>query len=77
MDEEQPLIPILYQKIPKEKWLNRVIPYEIDFFTKDIIEDMSRRVYQWMTTREDLETTLDYDSFQTEFINLLYDKYLE
>ena len=76
MDGEPPLIPILNQKISKEKWLDRVLPYETDFFTRDIIEDMSQRVYQWMSSKEDLETTIDYNSFHIEFINLLYDKYL-
>ena len=74
--EEPPLIPILYQKIPKDKWINRVLPYETDFFTMDILEDMSHKVYQWMSSKEDLEVIVDYDSFQDDFINLLYDKYL-
>ena len=74
-----PLIPILYHKISKERWLEKKIPYETDetdFCTADTLEDMSFRVYQWLSTKDDLEVTIDYDSFQTDFINLLYDKYL-
>ena len=76
MDENKSLIPIIYQKISKNIWINQTLPYETDFFIKDILEDMSLRVYHWISTKEDLEATIDYDSFQTEFINLLYDKYL-
>jgi len=78
MDENKkpPLIPIMYQKISKNTWINQTLPYETDFFIEDILEDMSLRVYQWISTKEDLEATTDYDSFQSEFINLLYDKYL-
>ena len=74
--EVPPLIPILHHKISKERWIERKLPYETDFFTIDILEDMSLQVYQWLSTKEDLEVTIDYDSFQTDFINLLYDKYL-
>ena len=77
MEPEEPhLIPILYQKELKDKWINRVLPYETDFYTVDILENMSHKVYQWMSSKEDLEVTVDYDSFQDDFINLLYDKYL-
>ena len=82
-DVDPPLIPILYHKISKERWLERKLPYETDgtdetdFCTADILEDMSLRVYQWLSTKDDLEVTIDYDSFQTDFINLLYDKYLK
>ena len=75
--QEPPLIPILYQKIPKDRWLEKKLPYETDFFTIDILQEMSHKVYQWLSTREDLEVTIDYDSFQADFINLLYDKYLK
>ena len=75
--EEPPLIPILYQKIPKDRWLEKTLPYETDFFTIDILQEMSHKVYQWLSTKEDLEVTIDYDSFQADFINLLYDKYLK
>ena len=76
-DNAPPLIPILYQKLPKERWLEKKLPYETDFFTIDVVQDMSHKVYQWLSTKEDLEVTIDYDSFQVDFINLLYDKYLK
>ena len=75
--QDPPLIPILYQKLSKERWLEKKLPYETDFFTIDIVEEMSHKVYQWLSTKEDLEVTIDYDSFQADFINLLYDKYLK
>ena len=72
-----PLVPILRHKISLERWLERKLPYETEYCTMDILEDMSLRVYQWLSTKDDLEVTIDYDSFQTDFINLLYDKYLK
>ena len=79
-DPEQPLaplVPILYHKISLERWLERKLPYETEYCTRDIVEEMSLRVYQWLSTKDDLEVTIDFDSFQTDFINLLYDKYLK
>lgn len=70
------LIPITRIKIPKDKWLNTPIQYEKNLFIKDIIEIMSREAYSWIVSKEDIVPKMDYDSFNTEFINLIYTKYV-
>lgn len=70
------LIPIVKSKIEKDKWLNTPIQYEKQFFIKDIIEIMCQKTYSWMSSKEDLETISDYDSFKKDYINLIYNKYL-
>ena len=70
------LIPITQQKISKEKWLNIPIQYETNLLIKDIIEILSLKTYSWMSSKEDIEPLMDYDSFNTEFINFIYTKYV-
>lgn len=77
MDANTTLIPITKLKIPMQRWLETPIKYEDNLFVEDIIEMMSEKVYQWIQEREDLHVIKDYDSFNEEFINLLYDKYLD
>lgn len=69
------LVPITKIKIPKERWLNQKIKYETDITVKDILEDMAYKSYGWIDDKNDLENVQDYDSFKTDFINFLYDKY--
>ena len=64
-------------KISKEKWLNQKIKYENDTPFKDIIEEMCLETYEWMNTKDDFNIIIDYDSFKIEFINLMYNKYLD
>ena len=64
-------------KISKEKWLNQKIKYENDTLFKDIIEEMCFKTYEWMNTKDDFNIIIDYDSFKIEFINLMYNKYLD
>ena len=64
-------------KISKEEWLNRKIKYENDILFRNIIEDMCLESYKWMNSKEDLNIIIDYDSFQNEFIDLMYQKYLD
>lgn len=75
--EDITLIPITKLKISKEKWLNTPIKYDKDMYIKDIIQQMAENTYQWILLKEDLECTTDYISFETNFINLIYDKYLD
>ena len=70
------LIPITKLKIPKDKWLNTPIQYEEDLFIKDIVEILSQKTYHWIVSKDDIEVIQDYDSFNKEFINLLYAKYV-
>ena len=70
------LIPITKLKIPKDKWLNTPIQYEEDLFIKDIVEILSQKTYHWIVSKDDIEVIQDYDSFNKEFINLLYTKYV-
>ena len=70
------LIPITKLKIPKDKWLNTPIQYEEDLFIKDIVEILSQKTYHWIVSKDDIEVLQDYDSFNKEFINLVYTKYV-
>ena len=70
------LIPITKLKISKEKWLETQIKYDENLFVKDIVDMMSEKTYHWIQSKSDLELVVDQDSFKEEFINLLYDKYL-
>ena len=70
------LIPITKLKISKEKWLNTPIQYEENLFIKDIVEILSQKTYHWIVSKDDIEVIQDYDSFNKEFINLLYTKYV-
>ena len=70
------LIPITKLKIPKDKWLNTPIQYEEDLFIKDIVEILSQKTYHWIVSKDDIEVIQDYDSFNKEFINLVYTKYV-
>lgn len=63
-------------KISKEKWLNQKIKYENNISFKHILEDMCLETYEWMNTKDDFNIIIDYDSFKKEFINLMYNKYL-
>ena len=71
------LVPITKVKIPKERWLSQKIKYETDITVRDILEDMTTKSYEWISDKNDLEHVQDYDSFKTDFINFLYDKYYQ
>tara|TARA_B100000686_G_C15940098_1_gene548383 strand:+ start:234 stop:455 length:222 start_codon:yes stop_codon:yes gene_type:complete len=70
------LIPITKLKISKEKWLNTKIQYEDNLNIQNVLEIMSRKTYSWIKSKNDIEILMDYDSFQSEFINLMYNKYV-
>ena len=70
------LIPITKLKISKEKWLNTKIQYEDNYKIQNVLEIMSRKTYSWIKSKNDIEILMDYDSFQSEFINLMYNKYV-
>ena len=70
------LIPITRLKISKEKWLNTKIKYEEELRIEHILDEMCRKSYGWILSKEDLEATSDYDTFKEDFITLCYDKYL-
>ena len=70
------LIPITKLKISKGRWLNTPIQYEDNLFIKDIVIILSQKTYSWIKSKNDIESLKDYDSFNEEFINLLYTKYV-
>lgn len=70
------LIPITKLKISKEKWLETQIKYDENLLVKDIVDMMSEKTFHWIQSKSDLQLIVDQDSFKEEFINLLYDKYL-
>lgn len=70
------LVPITKLKISKEKWLETQIKYDENLLIKDIVDMMSEKTFHWIQSKSDLQLIVDQDSFKEEFINLLYDKYL-
>ena len=77
MNANTDLIPITKLKISKDKWLETQIKYDKDYFVKDVVDMMSERIFHWIQRKSDLQILVDQDSFKEEFINLLYDKYLD
>ena len=71
------LIPITKLKISKDKWLETQIKYDEDFLVKDVVDMMSEKIFHWIQSKSNLQMLVDQDSFKEEFINLLYDKYLD
>ena len=69
-------IPITKVKIDKDRWLQQKIKYEDNLTIKDILKIMSRKNYLWLESKEDITITIDYESFEDRFIQLIYDKYL-
>ena len=77
MNANTDLIPITKLKISKEKWIETQIKYDEDFLVKDVVDMMSEKIFHWIQSKSDLQMLVDQDSFKEEFINLLYDKYLD
>tara|TARA_B100000745_G_C19902671_1_gene302441 strand:- start:61 stop:303 length:243 start_codon:yes stop_codon:yes gene_type:complete len=77
MNANTDLIPITRLKISKEKWIETQIKYDEDFLVKDVVDMMSEKIFHWIQSKSDLQMLVDQDSFKEEFINLLYDKYLD
>jgi len=77
MDFTIDLIPITKIKISKGEWLNTSIKYDKDMYIKDIVQQMSESTYKWISSKDDFEVISDYSTFETNFINLMYDKYLK
>ena len=70
------LIPITTIKISKDKWLNTPIKYEEDYYIKDVIELIFQKTYQWVHSKNDIELITDYETFKSNFINCIYNKYV-
>lgn len=68
-------IPVTKIKMPKDKWLSLKIKYEENITMEDILQRMSRRSFQWLNSIDEYNIIKDYDSFENEFINLMYNKY--
>ena len=77
MNANTDLIPITRLKISNDKWLETQIKYDDDFLVKDVVDMMSEKIFHWIQSKSDLQLIVDQDSFKEEFINLLYDKYLD
>ena len=77
MNANTDLIPLTRLKISKEKWIETQIKYDEDFLVKDVVDMMSEKIFHWIQSKSDLQMLVDQDSFKEEFINLLYDKYLD
>ena len=67
-------VPITKLPIIKDKWLNTLIKYEKDYYIKDIIENICQKTYQWILSKNDLILISDYESFQSDFIDMIIQK---
>jgi len=70
------LVPITKIKIEKQKWLETKIKYEDNKNIKEVLEEMSFNIYTWLNNQEEFITIVDYESFNDNFINRVYHKYL-
>lgn len=75
MDHNIP-IPINKVKIDKLKWLNKSVKYDNKLYIRDLISQMAENTYNWILSKDDLECISDFHTFELQFINLIYDKYL-
>ena len=71
------LRPITKMKIKKDKWLIEAVKYERYTVKQDIIEEMCHSTWSWINIQSDLEPISDYDTFRSEFIDMIYDKYIK
>ena len=71
------LIPITKIKLSKEKWLQKKLKYDDILVVGDIIEQMCEKTYAWISLKEDIDLVSDYNTFKNDFINCIYDKYLQ
>ena len=67
-------IPITTIKISKEKWLNTPIQYEDDLYMKNIVELMSQKLYDWISSKNDLSVNTDYETFHNKLTEVMYQK---
>ena len=67
------LVPITKMRVSIDKWLNTKVRYEENLTIKDVLEDMSTKIYEWIIDKDDLALVTDYDSFKNDFISLMYD----
>ena len=71
------LFPVLTRKISKDDWLITSIPYDDTTTVKDILRDMCTEAYEWIRAKDNLTLTCDYDSFEEDFISMMYHKYVD
>ena len=71
------LIPITKIKLSKDKWLQKKLKYDDILVVRDNIEQMCEKTYAWISLKEDIDLVSDYNTFKNDFINCIYDKYLQ
>lgn len=69
------LIPDASRKPSKERWLNQSIPYDPTVKKQEVLEDMAKEAFLWITGTSELSVNVDETSFINEFINMMYHKY--
>ena len=70
------LVPIRELKIDKTKWLNTNIKYESSLKIEDLLNDMCENILRWLYNLEDYTIITDERSFNEEFKDMIYEKYL-
>ncbi len=71
------LFPILTRKISLNDWLSSSISYDDETTVADILKEMCGNAYEWIRAKDDLMITCDYDSFEADFISMMYHKYVD
>jgi hypothetical protein len=69
------LFPSISRKPTKERWLFQRIPYDPSVKKREILEDMAKEAFRWISESPELTVNTDEASFVEEFINMMYQKY--
>jgi hypothetical protein len=53
-------------------WLRSPIRYETDYYVEDVLDEMCALVEAWMASKDDLELTMDINSFSQEYKTAMF-----
>jgi hypothetical protein len=64
--------PIQTLTLTRPRWLRSPIRYETDYYVEDVLDEMCTLVEAWMASKDDLELTMDIDSFSHEYKTVMF-----
>tara|TARA_B110000977_G_scaffold196919_1_gene278294 strand:+ start:644 stop:1072 length:429 start_codon:yes stop_codon:yes gene_type:complete len=65
------LVPIIQNKLSKEKWLNLKVKYE-EITLQDILKEFSDEIYYWINVQLDIYLSIDNETLHKNMITILY-----
>ena len=65
------LVPIIQNKLSKEKWLNLKVKYE-EITLQDILKEFSDEIYCWINVQLDIYLSIDNETLHKNMIAILY-----